>query len=79
MKCRDALEKIQELLDKDKIKYKVLAANVMTVNHSSSSIELQKKEIKTGKMEILRIQVDAMEVPPALVEGVKKECHVPLP
>ena len=50
VKCRDIMEKIQELLNKSEIKYKATtaekapAANAMTVSHSASSLKIEDKE-----------------------------------
>lgn len=46
MKCRDVIVRIQELVDKSRIKYKDPIANVMMVNHSSSPTELCKDKEK---------------------------------
>lgn len=46
MKCRDVTVMIQEVVDKSRIKYRDPIANVMMVNHSSSTMELRKDKEK---------------------------------
>lgn len=46
VKCRDVTVMIQEVVDKSRIKYRDPIANVMMVNHSSSTMELRKDKEK---------------------------------
>lgn len=58
------IEKIQELLDKDEIKYKALSANVMTMSHASMSIKPQKGRKKLDeekKNEEIKVQMVKVE------------------
>lgn len=79
MKCRDVMERIQELLDKGEIKYKASNVNVTTVIHSSSSIKSQDGKEKQGETKERRtkgqiVKIEAMKMLPTSVQEIKKSC-----